>query len=155
MQGYWQREAETREVIHDGWLRSGDLGKVDADGYLSVAGRRKDMIISGGENIYATEVEARLIENPAILESAVIGIPDAKWGEAVCAIVSRKPGHALDRAGVLAHLQGRLARYKQPAHVVFMDSLPKNGAGKIDKLRLKRDYTSGGASEGGEPPVAH
>ncbi|RTZ43201.1 p-hydroxycinnamoyl-CoA synthetase [Candidimonas sp. SYP-B2681] len=144
MQGYWKRSAETSEVIHDGWLRSGDLGKIDADGYLTVAGRRKDMIISGGENIYATEVEARLIENPAILETAVIGIPDAKWGEAVCAIVSRKPGYALDRAGVLAHLQGRLARYKQPAHVIFIDSLPKNGAGKIDKLRLKREHGVGG-----------
>lgn len=142
MQGYWQRADETRETICDGWLRSGDLGQMDQDGYLTVVGRSKDMIISGGENVYATEVEARLIENPAILEAAVIGIPSVKWGEAVCAIVSRKSGLDLDASGVIAHLQGRLARYKQPAHVIFIDIMPKNGAGKIDKLRLRREYAT-------------
>lgn len=140
MQGYWKREPETQAAIRDGWLQTGDLGSVDEDGYLSVAGRSKDMIISGGENVYATEVEARLVENPAILEAAVIGIPDPKWGETVCAIVSRKPGYSLNDADVLAHLQGRLARYKQPRKVIFIDALPKNGAGKIDKLRLRREY---------------
>jgi fatty-acyl-CoA synthase len=143
MQGYWQREPETKAVIRDGWLHTGDLGMVDADGYLTVVGRSKDMIISGGENVYATEVEARLVENPAILEAAVIGVPDPKWGETVCAIISRKAGHALNDEEVLAHLQGRLARYKQPKKIIFVEALPKNGAGKIDKLKLRREY--GGA----------
>jgi fatty-acyl-CoA synthase len=140
MQGYWNREADTRATVRDGWLHTGDLGKVDEDGYLTIAGRSKDMIITGGENVYATEVEARLVENPAVLEAAVIGIPDPKWGETVCAILSTKPGHALNDAEVLTHLQGRLARYKQPRKVIFIESLPKNGAGKIDKLRLRREY---------------
>lgn len=140
MQGYWQREPETKAVIRDGWLHTGDLGMVDADGYLTVVGRSKDMIISGGENVYATEVEARLVENPAILEAAVIGVPDPKWGETVCAIISRKAGHALNDEEVIAHLQGRLARYKQPKKIIFVEALPKNGAGKIDKLKLRREY---------------
>jgi fatty-acyl-CoA synthase len=148
MQGYWKREAETKAAIRDGWLRTGDLGKVDEDGYLSVVGRSKDMIISGGENVYATEVESRLVENPAILEAAVIGVPDPKWGEAVCAIVSRKPGFALADTDVLAHLQDRLARYKQPKKIIFVDALPKNGAGKIDKLRLRREYAGGSGTAG-------
>jgi fatty-acyl-CoA synthase len=143
MQGYWQREQETRAVIRDGWLQTGDLGNVDEDGYLTVAGRSKDMIITGGENVYATEVEARLVENPAILEAAVIGVPDPKWGETVCAIVSRKPGFSISDEDVLGHLQGRLARYKQPRKLIFVNAIPKNGAGKIDKLRLRREYGSG------------
>jgi fatty-acyl-CoA synthase len=140
MQGYWKRELETREALCDGWLRTGDLGTIDADGYLTVVGRSKDMIISGGENVYAAEVEARLVENPAILESAVIGVPDEKWGEIVCAIISLKGDQPATAEEVIAHLQGRLARYKHPKKVIFIDALPKNGAGKIDKLRLKKEY---------------
>jgi len=138
MRGYWNREQETRNAIRDGWLRTGDLGTLDADGYLTVVGRSKDMIISGGENVYAAEVEARLAENSAILESAVIGVADDKWGEIVCAIISLKAGAAASAEDVLAHLQGRLARYKQPKKIIFVDTLPKNGAGKIDKLRLRK-----------------
>jgi len=152
MQGYWNREAETREVLVDGWLRTGDLGRLDADGYLTVVGRSKDMIISGGENVYAAEVEARLAENPVVLESAVIGVPDEKWGEAVCAIVSLQPGRQATAEDVLAHLQGRLARYKQPKRVVFVPALPKNGSGKIDKLQLRRTY--GGGQADGRPGAA-
>jgi fatty-acyl-CoA synthase len=148
MQGYWKREPETRAAIRDGWLQTGDLGRMDEDGYLSVVGRSKDMIITGGENVYATEVEARLVENPGILEAGVIGIPDPKWGETVCAIVSRKPGQSFTEEQVLAHLQGRLARYKQPRKIIFVEALPKNGAGKIDKLRLRREYGSGPVGEG-------
>ena len=142
MQGYWMRDLETEEVLpEDGWLRTGDLGTIDSDGYLTVVGRKKDMIITGGENVYAAEVEARLVENPVILESAVFGIPDQKWGETVCAVISIKPGCVASEADVIDHLQGRLARYKQPRRIVFVDMLPKNGSGKIDKLRLKRQYT--------------
>ncbi|WP_161993317.1 AMP-binding protein [Lacisediminimonas profundi] len=140
MQGYWKREADTQGVMHDGWLRTGDLGQVDEDGYLRVAGRLKDMIITGGENVYATEVESRLVEYPPILEAAVIGLPDARWGETVCAVLSIKPGFSVSEQDVLANLDGRLARYKQPRRMIFRESLPKNGAGKVDKLRLRREY---------------
>ncbi len=141
MQGYWMRDRETQEVLpEDGWLRTGDLGTIDGDGYLTVVGRKKDMIITGGENVYAAEVEARLVENPMILESAVFGIADPKWGETVCAVISLKPGCMASEDDVIDHLQGRLARYKQPRRVIFVDMLPKNGSGKIDKLTLKRQY---------------
>ena len=140
MQGYWRREADTRAVMHDGWLCTGDLGQVDEDGYLRVAGRLKDMIITGGENVYATEVESRLVEYAPILEAAVIGLPDDRWGETVCAFLSIKTGFSVTEKDVLANLDGRLARYKQPRLIIFRESLPKNGAGKVDKLRLRREY---------------
>ncbi len=140
MQGYWRSESDTRAVLRDGWLHTGDLGRIDDEGYLTVVGRIKDMIITGGENVYAAEVEAKLAENPDLLEAVVIGVPDPKWGETICAIVSLVPGRSSDADGVVAHLQGRLARYKQPKKVIFLDALPKNGAGKIDKLTLKREY---------------
>lgn len=142
MQGYWNREEETKSVMRDGWLRTGDLGRMDEDGYLTVAGRSKDMIISGGENVYAAEVEARLVDNPGILEAAVIGVPDPKWGETVCAILSVRHGYELTSESVLADLQGRLARYKQPRKIIFVDTLPKNGSGKIDKRLLRATFGS-------------
>jgi fatty-acyl-CoA synthase len=143
MQGYWNREHETAAVMRDGWLQTGDLGMVDEDGYLTIAGRSKDMIITGGENVYAAEVEARLVDNPGVLEAAVIGIPDPRWGEAVCAILSARDGQMLTEENVIKHLQGRLARYKQPRKIIFIDALPKNGSGKIDKLRLRREFGAG------------
>ncbi len=140
MAGYWRKPAETAAVLKQGWLSTGDLGAMDEEGYLTIHGRSKDMIISGGENVYAVEVEARLAENPCVLESAVIGVPDPKWGEAVCAIICLRPGLTSDAHSVLADLQGRLARYKQPRTVIFLPALPKNGAGKIDKLALRQRY---------------
>ena len=140
--GYWNNEQETSAVIQNGWFRTGDLGRCDAEHYLSVAGRIKDMIISGGENIYSAEVEARLVENPSILEAAVIGVPDPKWGEVVCAVLSIKPNHSTSMPEILEGLNGRLARYKQPRLIYFKDSLPKNGAGKVDKLALRREFSS-------------
>ncbi len=138
--GYWKNQNETAAAIHNGWLRTGDLGRRDAEGYLTVVGRIKDMIISGGENVYAMEVEARLVENPSILEAAVIGVPDPKWGEAVCAILSLKPNHFTTMTEILERLNNSLARYKQPRYIYFKESLPKNGAGKIDKLALRREF---------------
>ena len=140
MQGYWRRDDDTRAALRDGWLRTGDLGRVDEAGYLKVVGRSKDMIISGGENVYAGEVEAKLAAVPGLSEVAVIGIPHEKWGEAVCAIVSRRVGAKVEARDVLACLDGQLARYKLPSRVVFVDALPKNGAGKIDKVTLRRTY---------------
>ncbi|RYH66977.1 MAG: hypothetical protein EON54_04510 [Alcaligenaceae bacterium] len=140
MAGYWRNPIDTSAAIQNRWLLTGDLGSMDANGYITIHGRSKDMIISGGENVYAVEVESRLAEDPAILESAVIGVPDPKWGEAVCAIVSLRVGRKADAQSILAHLNGRLARYKQPRSFIFLPALPKNGAGKIDKLSLKRRY---------------
>lgn len=147
MQGYWGRPEETAAAFDGDWLKTGDLGKLDDDGYLHVVGRRKDMIISGGENVYAAEVEASLSEAPGVLEAAVIGVPHATWGETVWAIVAPKQGAHLTSDLLLAHLQGRLARYKQPTRIFVLSELPKNGAGKIDKMTLRRQYAAA-ASEG-------
>lgn len=149
MQGYWMREEDTRAAFEDGWLRTGDLGRVDAEGYLSVVGRCKDMIISGGENIYAAEVEARLAEAPGVLEAAVIGVPHVKWGETVWAMVAPKTGAQITSENVLDHLQGRLARYKHPTRVIILDELPKNGAGKVDKRALRDRFQSQAAAAAG------
>lgn len=146
MAGYWKQPAETAAVLKEGWLSTGDLGAIDESGYITIHGRSKDMIISGGENVYAVEVEARLAENPCVLESAVIGVPDPKWGETVCAIICLRPGQISDGQSILADLQGRLARYKQPTAFIFLPDLPKNGAGKIDKLALKRRFGQGALS---------
>lgn len=142
MRGYWGRENETQAAMDGEWLCTGDLGRVDTDGYLSVAGRSKDMIISGGENIYSAEVEAQLAGAPGVLEAAVIGVPHAKWGETVWAMVTARSGAQLTSERILEHLQGRLARYKQPSRVIVLDELPKNGAGKVDKLALQQRYRS-------------
>ncbi|HEU4644374.1 MAG TPA: hypothetical protein VFS80_02280, partial [Burkholderiales bacterium] len=130
--------ATTQVLDATGWFRTGDLARIDEEGFYWIMGRSKDVIISGGENIYPAELENVLADCPAIAESAVIGVPDPKWGEAACAIVVRKPGAKLDEAAVLALFQERLARYKHPRHVVFSESLPKNALGKVQKHELKR-----------------
>jgi len=122
----------------EGWFHSGDLARVDDDGDYWIMGRSKDVIISGGENIYPAELEGVLAECPAIAESAVVGVADAKWGEAACAVVVRRPGAVLDEAAVLALFKDRLARYKHPRRVVFADALPKNALGKVQKHELKK-----------------
>lgn len=139
MRGYWNDPAATAAVLtHDGWFRTGDLARTDDEGYFWIMGRSKDVIISGGENVYPAELENVLADCPQIAESAVIGIADAKWGEAACAIVVRRPGAALDAAAVLALFHDRLARYKHPRRVVFVDSLPKNALGKVLKQELRK-----------------
>jgi len=139
MRGYWNDAAATAAVLtRDGWFKTGDLGRVDAEGYFWIMGRSRDVIISGGENVYPAELENVLADCPEIAESAVIGIADPKWGEAACAIVVRKAGAQLDAAGVLALFQDRLARFKHPRRVVFADSLPKNALGKVLKQELRK-----------------
>ncbi len=138
MRCYWNDRAATREAFHDGWFRTGDLARRDAGGFFWVAGRSKELIISGGENIHPAELEAVLADCPAIAEHAVVGIEDAKWGEAACACIVRKPGAHLDEAAVLALFKDRLARFKHPRRVVFMDALPKNALGKVQKFDLKK-----------------
>jgi len=136
MQGYWKDP--DNPSFRDGWFRSGDLAFQDEEGYYFVVGRSKDMIISGGENIYPAELENVLADCDQVAEAAVIGLEDAKWGEIAVAAVVRRPGSALDAAGVMALFEGRLARYKHPRRVVFIDALPKNVMGKVQKFELRR-----------------
>lgn len=139
MRGYWNDAAATAAVLtRDGWFKTGDLGRVDEEGYFWIMGRSRDVIISGGENVYPAELESVLADCPQIAESAVIGIADPKWGEAACAVVVRKPGVQLDAADVLALFQDRLARFKHPRRVVFAESLPKNALGKVLKQELRK-----------------
>ncbi|MDE3091419.1 MAG: AMP-binding protein, partial [Chloroflexota bacterium] len=140
--GYWNRPEETAKAIDkDGWLRTGDLARRDAEGYYTIVGRSKDMIISGGENIYPAEVESVLHANPAVTEAALIGVPDAKWGEVGRAIVVLQNGARLSAEELIAFCQLRLARYKIPKSIVFVDALPKTAAGKIDKKVLVEKYS--------------
>jgi fatty-acyl-CoA synthase len=139
MRRYWNDPAATRQVLdRDGWFHTGDLARVDEEGYFWIVGRSKDVIISGGENIYPAELENVMADCPAIAEAAVVGVADAKWGEAACAVVVRRPGAAIDEAAVLALFRDRLARYKHPRRIVFADALPKNALGKIQKHELKK-----------------
>jgi len=139
---YWNNPENTRELIRDGWLYTGDLGWMDEAGYLFIVGRKKDMIISGGYNIYAKEVEDALYRHPQVLEAAVAGIPDPEWGESVCAFVVMKNGQRLSPEALIEHTRQLIASYKKPRHVEFLETLPKNLAGKVDKNRLREDFLS-------------
>ena len=138
--GYWNNPEATAKAIVDGWLHTGDLAICDDEGYYTIVGRLKDMIISGGENIYPSEVESVMHAHPAVAEAALIGIPDEKWGEVGCAVVACKRGQSLDGDDLLAFMRERLAKYKVPKSVVFVDMLPKTGPGKIDKKVLVERY---------------
>jgi fatty-acyl-CoA synthase len=150
--GYWNRPEETARAIQDGWLHTGDLARRDEDGCYYIVGRLKDLIISGGENIYPAEVESVLAAHPDVAEAALIGVPDARWGEVGRAIVVARPGSRLAEAALLAHCGERLARYKIPKRVVFVEHLPRTGAGKIDKQELVRLYASPATSPTGGGP---
>jgi len=139
--GYWQMPEKTAEDLRpDGWFATGDLGKIDADGYLHIVGRSKDLIISGGYNIYPIEIEAMLDALPGIAESAVIGLPHADLGEAVFAVLTAKPGAVVDTVAVLAGLTETLARFKQPRAAVVVADLPRNAMGKVQKAALRAHY---------------
>jgi fatty-acyl-CoA synthase len=135
--GYWNAPAETAQVFRDGWYHSGDIGHFDDEGHLHVVARRKDMIISGGENIYPAEVESVLSECAAVEEVCVVGRPDARWGEAVVAAVVLKPGHRMTEVEALALFDGRLARYKRPRAVRFLERLPRSALGKVQKEAVR------------------
>ncbi len=144
MDRYWNLPEATAETIDaDGWLRTGDAGYLDEDGYLYIHDRVKDMIISGGENIYPAEVENALYSHPAVGDVAVIGVPDQKWGEAVKACVVIKPGQALSEADLIAHAREHIAGYKCPKSVDFIDALPRNPSGKILRRELRAPYWEG------------
>lgn len=141
MSGYWRNEAATTNAcLPGGWLRTGDVGKVDEDGYVYILDRVKDMIVSGGENIYSAEVERALLDNPSIAEVAVIGIPDEKWGEAVKACVVLNNGANQSEMEIIANCKTRIAKFKCPKTVDFLAELPRNAAGKILKTQLRAPY---------------
>ena len=143
MSGYWGAPQATAAALIDGWYHSGDMGHEDEEGYLYVDGRCKDMIISGGENIYPAEIENLLIESPDIVEASVIGRPDPRWGEVVVAVVVRKPGSELTGEQVRKLLDGRVARYKHPREVVLVDALPKTALGKVRKEEVRKMVAHG------------
>jgi acyl-CoA synthetase (AMP-forming)/AMP-acid ligase II len=140
MLGYWNKPEATASALRNGWMHTGDAGYVDADGYLYVTDRIKDMIISGGENVYSTEVENAILTHPAVQMCAVIGIPDEKWGEAVHAVIVRRPGHALTAEDVQAHCRQLIAGYKCPRSVEFRSEMPLSAAGKLLKFKLREAY---------------
>jgi fatty-acyl-CoA synthase len=140
LSGYYNDPAKTAAAFAGGWFHSGDLATVDADGYITIVDRVKDMIKSGGENVASREVEEMIYRLPAVSEVAVVGLPDARWIEAVTAIVVVKAGHTLDEATVVKHCADAMARFKVPKRVVFVDSLPKNPSGKLLKRELRKRF---------------
>jgi acyl-CoA synthetase (AMP-forming)/AMP-acid ligase II len=144
MVGYWKLPDATAQAIDgEGWLHTGDAGYLDDEGYLFICDRIKDMICSGGENIYPAEVEAILCEHAAVGEAAVIGVPDAKWGEAVKAIIVPRDGHVVDPDELLRHCRTRLAGFKLPKSIDVVADLPRNATGKIQKKNLRAPYWEG------------
>ena len=142
MAGYWREPERTAEVLADGWYRTGDAGEFDSEGFLYIRDRYKDMIISGGENVYPAEVESALLELPGIDEAAVIGVPDERWGEVGLALLVLAPEAAAEAEGVRAALRERLAAFKVPQHVRFVAALPKTASGKIRKSELRAQYAT-------------
>ena len=137
--GYWNNPEETAHVIRDGWFHTGDLGYLDEDRYLFVVDRKKDMVISGGMNVYSKEIESILHRHPAVLEAAVIGLPDEEWGEIVTAVIALKPGQEASEQELVDLCKASLAGYKKPRKVFFLDELPKNPSGKILKRVLREN----------------
>ena len=136
--GYWRRPDATAHALRDGWFHTGDIVRRDGDGFHHVVGRAKDMIISGGENVYAAEVEAVLLDHPAVAEAALVGAPDETWGEVGVAAVISRPGAHASADELLAFCQGRLARFKIPRRIVFVDDFPRTALGKPQKAALRR-----------------
>jgi long-chain acyl-CoA synthetase len=145
MRGYWNKPEQTAKALRGGEYWSGDLGYMDTEGYLFLVDRAKDMIISGGENVYSTEVEDVLYRHPAVLEAAVFGVPDDTWGEAVHAVVVPRAGHeSLDPAELIAFCRDRIAHYKAPRGIdLRTEPLPKSGPGKVLKRELRAPFWKG------------
>ena len=138
--GYWQQPEKTAEAFRDGWFITGDLGFFDSGGYLHISGRARDLVITGGLNVYPAEVEAAIDAIEGVAESAIIGLPDAEWGEIVCAVIAPEKGARLDEDAILCALEGTLARFKQPKRIIFTDALPRNAMGKVQKNILRQRY---------------
>ena len=140
MRAYFNNPQATSEAFVDGWFRTGDLGRFDPEGYLYIVDRKKDMVISGGYNIYSKEVETAILELPEVQDAAVVGVPDAIYGEAVAAFIEIRPGHVLAAEQVIAHCREKLSSYKKPRHVQFVSALPRNSTGKVLKFELRKAF---------------
>ena len=138
--GYWILPQETENAFTEGWLHTGDLAVVDGEGYVNIVDRRKDMIVTGGENVYSTEVENVLYMHPKVLEAAVFGVPDEKWGEAVTAAVVLRQNESATEKEIIQFCREYQAAYKTPKTIIFLDELPKTGSGKITKKALRDPY---------------
>jgi acyl-CoA synthetase (AMP-forming)/AMP-acid ligase II len=140
--GYWRLPDETARTIVDGWFHTGDIGVIDELGYVAIVDRKKDIIITGGENVASLEIEHAICEHPAVFECAVIALPDSRWGEIPAAIVVLKPGQSLDEPALVAHCRAHLAHFKVPKRICFADALPKGGTGKVLKRQLRERYAT-------------
>jgi len=140
MKGYWRNPDATVKTLRNGWLHTGDVGYADEGGYIFIMDRSKDMIISGGENIYPREIEEVLIQHRDVREVAVIGVPDEKWGESIKAVVSLNPGHTVTEEELISFCKENIASFKKPKSIDFVDELPKNNYGKILKRELRAKY---------------
>ena len=140
MKGYWKDPQATAEVLKDGWLYTGDLARMDEDGFVYIVDRKKEMIISGGFNIYPREVEQAIESHPGVKEVAVIGVPDPVWGEAVKALIVAKPGVMISADEIIDRCRERIASYKKPKSIEFVSDLPKNFQGKILKRSLREEH---------------
>ena len=147
MLGYWNKPEETARALRDGWLYTGDGARMDETGHVYIVDRLKDMIVSGGENVYSAEVENVIARHPAVQACAVIAVPHAQWGEAVHAVVVRKPGAQLDDADLHAHCRGFIAGYKCPKSIEFREALPLSAAGKVLKRELREPHWAGRARQ--------
>lgn len=139
--GYLNRPEETAQAFRDGWFHTGDVGRIDDDGFIFLMDRKKDMVVTGGENVYTSEVEAVLYQHPGVHEAAVVGIPDPKFGEALFAVIVPAPGMALDQNSIMQHCEGKIGRYKIPRKMEFVEEMPKSAMGKILKAELRRIYS--------------
>ena len=138
--GYWNNPEATAKSFVDGWLKTGDAARFDEEGFIYIVDRWKDMYISGGENVYPAEVENVLYQLTELAEAAIIGVPDERWGETGKAVVVLKPGHTLTADDVIAHCISKLAKFKVPATVEFIEALPRNATGKVLKRNLRDVY---------------
>jgi fatty-acyl-CoA synthase len=138
--GYWDDPEMTARLIAGGWLHTGDMGHFDDEGFLFISGRKGDMIISGGMNVFPSEIEDVLREHPSVADVAIIGLPDEKWGETVCAVVEAAPGALVDEAELIAFCTQRLASYKKPTSVHVVDDLPRTAGGKPKKFLLRERF---------------
>ncbi len=145
--GYLNRPEETAAAFRGGWFHTGDIGRIDEDGFMYLLDRKKDMVITGGENVYSSEVEAVLYQHPGVNEAAVVGVPDEKYGEALFAVIVPAPGAALDAEEMIAHCRERIGGYKIPRRMAFVDAMPKSAMGKILKTELRRIYGGGARRE--------
>jgi acyl-CoA synthetase (AMP-forming)/AMP-acid ligase II len=147
MKGYWNLPDATASSVKEGWFYTGDAGYLDEDGYLYIHDRIKDMVVTGGENVYPAEVESIIFSHPAVADVAVIGVPDDRWGEAVKAVVVKKPDAAVTAEEIISFARERVAHYKAPKSVDFIDALPRNPSGKILKRQLRERYWKGRARQ--------